>query len=133
MMYTNNGYNQYREQSVLTAGPGELVLMLYDGCLKQIRLARLAINENMTAERNNSLQKAQEIVSELINTLDFEYELSDSLYALYDYFLNELITANVENNTNRLDSIESLLVELRDTWEQMVKQQKSGSGSAASL
>ena len=133
MMYTNNGYNQYREQSVLTAGPGELVLMLYDGCLKQIRLARLAINENMTAERNNSLQKAQEIVSELINTLDFDYELSDSLYALYDYFLNELITANVENSTNRLDSIESLLVELRDTWEQMVKQQKSGSGSAASL
>ena len=133
MMYTNNGYNQYREQSVLTAGPGELVLMLYDGCLKQIRLARLAINENMAAERNNALQKAQEIVSELINTLDFDYELSDSLYALYDYFLNELITANVENSTNRLDSIESLLVELRDTWEQMVKQQKSGSGSAASL
>lgn len=133
MMYTNNGYNQYREQSVLTAGPGELVLMLYDGCLKQIRLARLAINENMAPERNNALQKAQEIVSELINTLDFEYELSDSLYALYDYFLNELITANVENSTNRLDSIESLLVELRDTWEQMVKQQKSGSGSAASL
>lgn len=133
MMYTNNGYNQYREQSVLTAGPGELVLMLYDGCLKQVRLARLAINENMTAERNSALQKAQEIVSELINTLDFDYELSDSLYALYDYFLNELITANVENSTNRLDSIESLLVELRDTWEQMVKQQKSGSGSAASL
>jgi flagellar protein FliS len=132
-MYTNNGYNQYREQSVLTAGPGELVLMLYDGCLKQIRLARLAINENMAPERNNALQKAQEIVSELINTLDFDYELSDSLYALYDYFLNELITANVENSTNRLDSIESLLVELRDTWEQMVKQQKSGSGSAASL
>ena len=133
MMYTNNGYNQYREQSVLTAGPGELVLMLYDGCLKQIRLARLAINENMAPERNNALQKAQEIVSELINSLDFDYELSDSLYALYDYFLNELITANVENSTNRLDSIESLLVELRDTWEQMVKQQKSGSGSAASL
>lgn len=107
--------------------------MLYDGCLKQIRLARLAINENMAPERNNALQKAQEIVSELINTLDFDYELSDSLYALYDYFLNELITANVENSTNRLDSIESLLVELRDTWEQMVKQQKSGSGSAASL
>ncbi|NLW10812.1 MAG: flagellar export chaperone FliS [Clostridiaceae bacterium] len=133
MMYTNNGYNQYREQSVLTAGPGELVLMLYDGCLKQVRLARLAINENMAAERNSALQKAQEIVSELINTLDFDFELSDSLYALYDYFLNELITANVENSTTRLDSIESLLVELRDTWEQMVKQQKSGSGSAASL
>ncbi len=133
MMYTNNGYNQYREQSVLTAGPGELVLMLYDGCLKQIRLARLAINENMAAERNTALQKAQEIVSELINTLDFDFELSDSLHALYDYFLNELITANVENSTTRLDSIESLLVELRDTWEQMVKQQKSGSGSAASL
>ena len=78
MMYTNNGYNQYREQSVLTAGPGELVLMLYDGCLKQIRLARLAINENMAAGRNNALQKSQEIVTELINTLDFEYEVSDS-------------------------------------------------------
>ena len=55
------------------------------------------------------------------------------VYALYNYFLNGLITANVENNTNSLDNIESLLVELRDTWEQMVKQQKSGSGSAASI
>jgi flagellar protein FliS len=132
-MYTNQAFNQYRDQSVLTAGPGELVLMLYDGCLKQIRLARLAIEEKLLEQKNSSLMKAQSIVSELMATLNFDYEISDSLYALYDYFLNELITANIDLDTKRLDNVENMLGELRDTWEQMIKQQKTGGGGTASI
>ncbi|MDD3502846.1 MAG: flagellar export chaperone FliS [Eubacteriales bacterium] len=132
-MYTNQAFNQYRDQSVLTAGPGELVLMLYDGCLKQVRLARLAIEEKLLEQKNSSLMKAQSIVSELMATLNFDYEISDSLYALYDYFLNELITANIDLDTKRLDNVENMLGELRDTWEQMIKQQKTGGGGTASI
>jgi flagellar protein FliS len=132
-MYSNQAFNQYRDQSVLTAGPGELVLMLYDGCLKQIRLARLAIEEKLLEQKNSSLMKAQSIVSELMATLNFDYEISDSLYALYDYFLNELITANIDLDTKRLDNVENMLGELRDTWEQMIKQQKTGGGGTASI
>ncbi|MDN5314260.1 MAG: flagellar secretion chaperone FliS [Clostridiales bacterium] len=132
-MYSNQAFNQYRDQSVLTAGPGELVLMLYDGCLKQIRLARLAIEEKLLEQKNSSLMKAQSIVSELMATLNFDYKISDSLYALYDYFLNELITANIDLDTKRLDNVENMLGELRDTWEQMIKQQKTGGGGTASI
>lgn len=132
-MYSNQAFNQYRDQSVLTAGPGELVLMLYDGCLKQVRLARLAIGEKLLEQKNSSLMKAQSIVSELMATLNFDYEISDSLYALYDYFLNELITANIDLDTKRLDNVENMLGELRDTWEQMIKQQKTGGGGTASI
>jgi flagellar protein FliS len=132
-MYTNQAFNQYRDQSVLTAGPGELVLMLYEGCLKQVRLARLAIEEKLLEQKNSSLMKAQSIVSELMATLNFDYEISDSLYALYDYFLNELITANIDLDTKRLDNVENMLGELRDTWEQMIKQQKTGGGGTASI
>ena len=132
-MYSNQAFNQYRDQSVLTAGPGELVLMLYDGCLKQVRLARLAIEEKLLEQKNSSLMKAQSIVSELMATLNFDYEISDSLYALYDYFLNELITANIDLDTKRLDNVENMLGELRDTWEQMIKQQKTGGGGTASI
>jgi flagellar protein FliS len=132
-MYSNQAFNQYRDQSVLTAGPGELVLMLYEGCLKQVRLARLAIEEKLLEQKNSSLMKAQSIVSELMATLNFDYEISDSLYALYDYFLNELITANIDLDTKRLDNVENMLGELRDTWEQMIKQQKTGGGGTASI
>lgn len=132
-MYTNQAFNQYRDQSVLTAGPGELVLMLYDGCLKQVRLAKLAIHEKMIEQKNTSLVKAQNIMTELMATLNFDYEISDSLYALYDYFLNELITANIDLDTKRLDNVENMLGELRDTWEQMIKQQKTGGGGTASI
>lgn len=132
-MYSNQAFNQYRDQSVLTAGPGELVLMLYDGCLKQVRLARMAIEEKLLEQKNSSLMKAQSIVSELMATLNFDYEISDSLYALYDYFLNELITANIDLDTKRLDNVENMLGELRDTWEQMIKQQKTGGGGTASI
>jgi flagellar protein FliS len=132
-MYTNQAFNQYRDQSVLTAGPGELVLMLYDGCLKQVRLAKLAIHPKMIEQKNTSLVKAQNIMTELMATLNFDYEISDSLYALYDYFLNELITANIDLDTKRLDNVENMLGELRDTWEQMIKQQKTGGGGTASI
>ncbi|MDD2375699.1 MAG: flagellar protein FliS, partial [Eubacteriales bacterium] len=70
---------------------------------------------------------------ELMATLNFDYEISDSLYALYDYFLNELITANIDLDTKRLDNVENMLGELRDTWEQMIKQQKTGGGGTASI
>ena len=130
-MYTNQAYNQYRNQSVLTAGPGELVLMLYDGCLKQIRMARLAISEDMNEARHTALVKAQSIITELMATLDFDYEISSSLYSLYDYFQSELVAANIEKKPEHLDNVESMMSDLRNTWEQVIKQQKTGNNEAS--
>ncbi|MFS8652347.1 MAG: flagellar export chaperone FliS, partial [Caldibacillus sp.] len=65
-----NPYQAYRRNAVNTATPGELTLMLYDGCLKFIRLAKEAINNNDIQAKNTNIQKAQNIITELMVTLD---------------------------------------------------------------
>lgn len=121
-MMRQNGYARYREQTVLTSDPGGLVMMLYDGCLKEIRLALHAQEEGFTAQYSRHLIKAQDILAELINGLDFEYDLSRDLYRLYEFMSHELMLANVEGASERVPAIVAMLEDLRQTWTQVVRQ-----------
>lgn len=117
-----NASNQYKEQSILTASPGDLVVMLYDGCIKQIRIARISIQENEIEQCGQSLLKAQDIIDELIKGLDFNYSLSKDLLRLYEFILHEIIDCNVSKDIGKLDGIEPLLVAMKSTWETVVQQ-----------
>ncbi len=114
--------NQYREQSVLTASPGDLVVMLYDGCIKKVKLARLAIHENDNEQSCKHLLKSQEFIDELIKGLDFNYSLSNDLLKLYDFMMMELIQCNITKDAQRLLAVEQLLEEMKITWQQAVQQ-----------
>ena len=121
-MTIHNGYARYREQSIMTASPGDLVLMLYDGSLRQMRLARVALAEGDMEAASTALMKAQDIVSALIQGLDFHIPLSDNLMALYEYLQYELIMTNVTKDQMRIGPIEEMVSELRTTWEQAVQE-----------
>lgn len=123
-MTINNGYARYREQSVLTASPGDLVLMLYDGCLRQMRLARVALGEGKMEAASTSLMKAQDIVTELIQGLDFHYQISENLLSLYEYIHYELVMANVTKDPARIVPVEEITADLRETWEQAVRESR---------
>lgn len=129
-MNLRNGYVQYREQSVMTASPGDLVLMLYDGCLRQMRLARLALEPSdgqVTAveEAGIALKKAQDIVMELINGLDFNYDIARQLFRLYEYVDHQLIQANIRKDVKLIENLEEIMTELRTTWEQAIQISRS--------
>lgn len=114
------GYQSYQQNSVMTATPGELTLMLYNGCIKFIRQARLAINEKNLADKNTYLQKAQRIIRELMVTLDQKQPISDEMMRLYDYIYRRMIDANVKNDPAILDEVERLVTDFRDTWKQVI-------------
>jgi len=120
--FGRNAGNQYREQSILTASPGELVVMLYDGCIKQVRLARLAIQENDIEQSSQYLIKAQDIIDGLIKGLDFNYPISKDLMNLYEFILREMIDCNISKDVGKLDGIEPILVDMKTTWETVVHQ-----------
>lgn len=111
-------HHHYRTQAVETAGPAQLVLMLYDGALAALYRARLAEGSHETV--NAELLKAQAIVTELRVTLDHERggEIASSLAALYEFCLDRMISANVRKELRLLDEVESVLREIRDAWEQ---------------
>ncbi|MGB3259864.1 flagellar export chaperone FliS [Paenisporosarcina sp.] len=117
-MATINPYQAYQQNSVMTASPQELTLMLYNGCLKFIKLGKKAMAASQIEDKNTNLIKAQAIIQELRYTLDPSIELSASLADLYDYMYNQLVESNMKNDMAVLEEVEGYVVELRDTWKQ---------------
>lgn len=121
-----SGYEKYKSQKILTAGPGELILMMYDGTIKQLKLAEMYIREGDFEQSNNSLIKAQNIVNELIRSLNFEYSLANQLLKIYEFILNELVIINIRKQEERIKPILELLEELRNTWAQTIQMTRTG-------
>jgi len=117
----NQYYNQYKENTIFTSTPEELTLMLYNGLVKFIMQAQLAIEEKQFDKANNSIIRAQDIILELQSTLDTKYEISNSLALLYDYMNRRLIDANINKDNKILDEVLGYATELRDTWSQAMK------------
>lgn len=111
-----NPYQQYKENSILTASPEELVLMLYNGILRFIEEAKMAIEKKDFNKANNSILRAQDIITELMLTLDMNYEISKNLYSLYDYMKRRLIEANIKKDIKILDEVSGFAYDLKQTW-----------------
>lgn len=116
-----NAYNAYKQNSVTTASPGELTLMLYNGCIKFIHQAKKAIEVKDISNRNKYVQKAQAILNELMATLNMDIPISKEMFNLYDYMYYQLTQANINNDAAILDEVEGLVVEFRDTWKQVIQ------------
>jgi flagellar protein FliS len=120
-MAVNNPYQSYQQNSVNTASPGDLTLMLYNGCLKFINLAKHGIDKNDIEMKNTNIQKAQKIVQEFMVTLNMDLEVSQNMMSLYDYMLRRLIEANIKNDKAILEEVETLVTDFRDTWKQVIQ------------
>lgn len=120
-MAVNNPYQAYQNNSVTTASPGELTLMLYNGCLKFTNLAKKAVHESNVEEKNINIQKAQNIIQELMVTLNMELEVSKNMMSLYDFIHHRLIEANIKNDIAAIEEVEELVSEFRDTWKQVIQ------------
>ncbi|WP_100487187.1 flagellar export chaperone FliS [Sporolactobacillus pectinivorans] len=114
-----DAYKTYQRNTVLTAPQGELILLLFNGCIKFIRQARVAINGQDMSGKNTYLQKAQAIIRELMVTLDQNHPVSENIMMMYDYIHRRLIEANMKNDLKILDEAERLVIEFRDTWKQV--------------
>ena len=124
----------YKQNAFNTASPGELTLMLYNGCLKFIHQADKAMVEQDVERRNMYLTKAQNIIRELMVTLKAEDEVGKNMYRMYEFILSKLIDANVKNDQQALKDAEGFVVEFRDTWKQVIqidRQKRHGSGGQA--
>ena len=120
-MALNKAVYQYQQNSIMTATPEELTLMLYNGCIKGIRLAKVGLEEKDYEKANLYMCKAQAIIRELRATLDMKYDIAKNLYDLYTYFLDRLIEANVKKESSILDEVEQFVSDLRDTWAEAMK------------
>lgn len=120
-MAVNNPYQAYQQNSLNTASPAELTLMLYNGCLKFIHQGKIAIQAKNIEEKNTNIVKAQKIIQEFMVTLNMDIPVSKDLLAMYDYLNRRLMEANLKNDVAILDEVSGFVTEYRDTWKQVIQ------------
>lgn len=137
-MYQKDCARAYRSSTVLTASPGQLVLMMYDGALKALGQAREAFARPEDDIRrieiiNSQLIKAQNIIGELQDTLNLEAggEFAATLRRLYDYYNRRLVEANLRKQAEPIIEVERLLGELRGAWAEMLRNQDASTTAPA--
>lgn len=119
-------YEKYRQSSVQTSTPAQLLLMLYDGAIRFVNAGLEGVKEKNIEKANLNFGKAQTIISELMSTLNFDYAISKDLFSLYEYANHLLIEANIKKMVEPAEEALGYLCELRETWAQASKSAATG-------
>lgn len=112
-----NAYsNHYYNNQIMTASSEQILIMLFDGAIRFVRQAGLAIDENRLGDKAQAINKAVAIITEFSNTLDYEVggEIALELSSLYDFMTRELSAVNAQNDVQRLGPVEKVLLDLRE-------------------
>ena len=119
--YTASHSVAYKQQSILTATPGQLVVMLYDGCLRFLHQAAYAMREGNVGESHARLQRAEAIIDEMRTTLDMEKGgvVASRLQGIYVFSSKHLSDARLNRKPENIEKVSALLSELRDAWAQI--------------
>ena len=124
-----NAYvNQYQNNSILSASPEQILIMLYDGSIRFCRQAIFAMEAKDKKVQAEKISRTMAIVSEFSNTLNHEVggEIAGELDALYGFMMRELTRANLENDRKALETVEDLLTGLRETWVEAIEINRGG-------
>ena len=122
----------YRENAILTASPGHLVLLMFDGALRSMALAHAAFERPKADIRrieviNRELLKAQAIFAELRGNLDHSVgsDFAKTMDGLYAYYIRKLTEANLRKSVEPLAEVEGLFKVVRDAWAEMLRNQEA--------
>ena len=127
MNYNSKIITAYKEMSVKTASQGTLILMLYDEGIKRIESSIELLNveslpPTSIEKINNNILKAQEVVTELMASINVEKggEIASNLTAIYSYFYQQLLQANIKKDITLLKDILFMMKDLRSAWKEAI-------------
>lgn len=118
-MYNKSYVNQYNNNKLLTASPEQVLIILYDACIKFARRAIKAIEDKDRDAIHVNIIKAQNIISEFMNSLNYDAneEIAENLRKTYNDLYMVLTNANVNKDISRLEFVIDKLTGLRDAWQ----------------
>ena len=122
----SNYQDAYKKASVNTLDQNKLIIMLYDGAIKNANFAVQYMESGEIEKVHDSLIKTKNIVTELLATLNMEQggEIAKNLKSLYSYMFSQLIEANMEKRSEPVLTVVELLKELRGAWLQIREKKK---------
>ena len=120
------GYQQYKQQSINSMTPGELLLMLYDELVKRSTLASIALDKQDYDLFEASVDRCTDIINYLDETLDRKYPISQDLARMYEYFTYQLGRVKIGRNAKVLGELRPMFAEMRDTFRIAEKSSPQG-------
>lgn len=119
---------KYQAVQIESATPGQILVALYDGCIRFCRGAQLRIEEGDAAGKGTQISKALAILGELRSTLDHSVapDFCDQLDRLYLFFQEQLTQANMKMDGSYIDPVVRMLTDLRDAWSKAVENVEKG-------
>lgn len=123
---TANPQNQYKQDYVTTASPIDLIVMLYEGCIKQLKLAKIHTEDGEPGKVSECLEKAEEIILELIRSLNLNIPISENLLELYQFMVDELVKADLAKDMERVEPVIEMLSSLCEAWNEVKAQTDDG-------
>ena len=116
----------YQRNQLTTTDSATVLLMLYQGAIDSVNRARQSMEQGDMAEKGKHILRVNDIVSQFMASLDYEIgcELAQNLEGLYRYMLDQMLVANVKNDPKPLEVVASLLITLKQGWEEAVATQR---------
>lgn len=123
-----NPYAQYRQNTVETATPTRMVVMLYDGAIRFLSQALPAMHARLYDRQSEMIGKAQDIIAHLRDTLDFQAggAVARHLSGFYAKLLDSLTDANIHDRPDRIEQAIDALRQMRDAWAEVDRQCQAG-------
>jgi len=123
----SNYQNAYKKASVNTLDQTKLIIMLYDGAIKNASFAVEHMKSGQIEKVHDCLIKTKNIVTELMATLNMDRggDIANNLQSLYSYMFSQLIEANMNKKTEPVVVVIDLLKELRAAWTQINSKKKN--------
>lgn len=115
----NYGQKNYKQMQITTASPGQVLIMLYEGAILNVKKATIAIREKNLSDKGKYIGKAHDIINELNNTLNHEVggNVSKDLENLYNFMITQLLKANLDQNAECLIGVQKNLETLLEGWK----------------
>ncbi len=122
-MKANDPVQAYKETQIKTANQIRLIVMLYDGAIRHLNLAIDAFSDGHKRfdAINNHIIAAQDILSELTASLDFEKGgiVAKNLFSIYSFMNRQLLESNIKKDRAPLEIVKKHLSDLREAWEEI--------------
>lgn len=123
-MNANQGYAAYNRNKIMTASPGELTLMLYEGTIKFCNIAISAIEQGEIQKAHDNIVKVERIIEEFRATLNHKYAVAEDFENVYVYVYDRLVEANIKKDKEVLEEVLKHLRTMRDTWKEVMQKAK---------
>jgi len=120
----SNLYEQYRQTSIQTAPPEQLVVMLYDGAIRFLEQAKVALREGK--DPAEPVSRAQDIIVELLASLNRSAgDIADNLSQLYEFWIRRLFLALARRDATMVEEVSVMVRDLRESWAVIAQQKRA--------